>query len=140
MYKKLIEEFLKNQGFPTEQEFNRLFPNLKELDIKEFCKNYDPEENNIISVIIEIITNDIFYVNEYWESDKSIDVELNESCSKKELDQCVKLLEDNGWKINDVKELYEDLEENLNYDKKMEIINKLHDYSYSELKTLIDKN
>lgn len=140
MYKELVKEYLKNQGIPTEQEFNNLFPNLKELDIEEFYLRYDPEENNIVSVIIEIITKDIFYVVDYWESDKSISIELNESCSKKELDQCIKLLEDNGWIINDVKDLYEDLEENQNYNKKQEILHKLSNYSYSELKSLVDGN
>lgn len=140
MYKKLIEEYLTKSGFLSEKEFNNLFPNLKELDVEEVCYRYDPEEDDIIKIIIEVITNDSLYVVSYWESDKSLLLEVNDNCSKEDLDHYSKLLEDNGWTIDHKEELYEDLEYNSTYNKKQFLLSKLQNYSYEELKSLINGN
>lgn len=138
MYKELVKAYLKEQGFPTEKEFNRLFPNLKELDIKTFCSDYYPDNNDFIEQIISIITNYTFYVTDYYEIDKTIDISLCDKCFKEEFDKYIKLIQDNGWIIYNLKDLYEDFKECINSDKKQEILNKLNDCSYEQLKSLVD--
>ena len=107
-YKDYLKKFVENYYGLTEKEFDEianLFPNIKEID----WDGYYVDEDLIYYILESLLKPSNAYIEEYWTSTKT--VELSYVDSLDDLEKINKCLTHNGWTINNLDEIKEEIKE-----------------------------